>query len=383
LDIETVGFDYTPGVPYPTRRVFLTASSRTALGLSLCPFGACSRQPESARPVEGSLTTTIEAMEARVPALLQSTRTPGLSVALIADARVAWTRGFGVSSASSRAPVTPATVFDAASISKTVFAYAVMKLHERGVLDIDTPLTKYTEERWVHDPRFDLITARQVLSHTGGLQNWRTSDDSLRIHFTPGAQWMYSGEGYSYLQSVVARLTGRDIDGYLRAQVFEPFGMSSTGFLWREALAAHYAAPHDGMGAVVATPRPTATTVARYGSAGGMWTTAAEYARFLVEVIDPKPQDAFRLSRTTRDEMIRPQVKVDETSSWALGWRILHGNTGDLIAHGGENVGFQNFVAASVVRKAGYVIMTNGDNGIKIIAELTNGATPLNALVSG
>jgi hypothetical protein len=81
--------------------------------------------------------------------------------------------------------------------------------------------------------------------------------------------------------------------------------------------------------------------------------------------------------------MIRPHVKVDDSSSWALGWRIIHGTSGDLISHGGENVGFQNFVAASIERKAGYIIMTNGDNGINVIAKLTNGPTPLNALFAG
>ena len=128
---------------------------------------------------------------------------------------------------------------------------------------------------------------------------------------------------------------------------------------------------------------PPAPDAARYGSAGGLLTTATEYARFLLEVIDPKPSDAFRLTRASRDEMIRPQVKVDDSSSWALGWRIIHGKNGDLISHGGENIGFQNFTAASVERKSGYVIMTKGDNGIEIIAKLTNGSTALNTVVEG
>jgi CubicO group peptidase (beta-lactamase class C family) len=69
----------------------------------------------------------------------------------------------------SRAPVDHDTVFEAASVSKTVFAYVVLKLCEKGVLDLDTPLTKYTPDRFLEgDPRLDLITARRVLSHTTG-----------------------------------------------------------------------------------------------------------------------------------------------------------------------------------------------------------------------
>ena len=85
-----------------------------------------------------------------------------------------------------------------------------LKLSEKGILDLDLPLTNYVSERWIEgDPRFSQITARHVLSHTSGLQNWRGKDEPLRIHFTPGSRWQYSGEGYSYLQLVVAHRTGR------------------------------------------------------------------------------------------------------------------------------------------------------------------------------
>jgi CubicO group peptidase (beta-lactamase class C family) len=369
----------------PTRRTFLAAGARTALGMSLIPAISCSR-PQSGTPTtDASLALVIKDLTAQVPTLLESTRTPGLSIAVITNGRLGWSHAFGVASTASQAPrgLTTETIFNAASLSKSVFAYAVMKLHERRVLDLDVPLTRYLSERWVKDPRFDVITARHVLSHTGGLQNWRTTDDPLRIHFTPGTQWMYSGEGYSYLQSVVARLTGQDLDTFMRRNVFEPFGMPSTAFSWNAAFAERYATPHNATAAAVDVPRPTPAEVARYGSAGGLWTTVDEYATFLVEVLDPRLGDPFRLTRANRNQMIRPHVKVDDSSSWALGWRIIHGTSGDLISHGGENVGFQNFVAASIERKAGYIIMTNGDNGINVIAKLTNGPTPLNALFAG
>ena len=93
------------------------------------------------------------------------------------------------------------TVFEAGSVSKTVFAYAVLKLCEKGILSLDAPLTTYWSERPLTDPRVDLITVRRVLCHTTGLPNWRSSDTPLGLAFTPGEQWSYSGEGYWYLQS--------------------------------------------------------------------------------------------------------------------------------------------------------------------------------------
>ena len=83
------------------------------------------------------------------------------------------------------------TVFEVASVSKTVFAYAVMN-SANGILGLDTPLTRYTSDRLLKgDPRLDLITARHVLSHTTGLQNWRSDDEPLTIHFTPGEKFSY------------------------------------------------------------------------------------------------------------------------------------------------------------------------------------------------
>jgi hypothetical protein len=64
--------------------------------------------------------------------------------------------------------------------------------------------------------------------------------------------------------------------------------------------------------------------------------------------------------------MIRPQVKAEEGTSWALGWQIRHTDSGTVIQHGGDNTGFHAFVAASIEHRSGWVVMTNGDNGWKL-----------------
>jgi CubicO group peptidase (beta-lactamase class C family) len=163
---------------------------------------------------------------------------PGAAVVLIKDGEITWWREFGVRDAASKKPVKTDTVFEAASMSKPVFAYAVLKLCERGVLDLDTPLTHYTTSRFLDgDPRLDLITARHVLSHTTGFPNWRSQSHPLSIAFTPGTQWSYSGEGYAYLQSVITELTKQPIEDYMRANIFEPFGMTSSGYVWTDTFA--------------------------------------------------------------------------------------------------------------------------------------------------
>ena len=111
---------------------------------------------------------------------------------------------------------------------------------------------------------------------------------------------------------------------------------------------------------------------ARYGSAGGLHATPTDYAQFLIELIDPRPGDAFRLSAASLQEMVRPQVTVTESLSWGLGWAIEHKKTGgDVISHGGDNPGFKAMTAASPETKSAFVIMTNGDRGFDdIIAKV-------------
>ena len=378
------------------RRRFVTDACRAACALALLPSAGCARQDAS----QPSLPSNIrEYLDKRIPELLAETRVPGLSIAVVKDSELAWQRSYGVANVETKAPIVDDTVFECGSVSKTVFAYAVLKLCEKGVLSLDTPLTKYSTERPLSDPRLDLVTVRRVLCHTTGWPNWRSSDTPFGFAFTPGERWSYSGEGYWYLQSVVTRLSGRvdpdtcstfedglrvcatDIGEYLKANVLSPFGMSSSGYLWNADYETRAAQGHDSNGQM-RSPRRRASAIdtARYAAAGGLHTTAPDYAKFLIEVIDPKPADAYRLSGQMRDEMIRPQVKVDAASSWALGWQIFQGKSGDVISHGGDNPGFKAFVVGSVAHKAGWVILMNGDNAGPIIQMLVDEKCPLSQL---
>lgn len=143
------------------------------------------------------------------------------------------------------------TIFQAASVSKVVFAYIVMRLVDRGVLNLDKPLYKYTRKV---DPRFcnafeskaenkenirraKMLTARIVLNHRTGLPNWAKGEgsrDSCPIAFKcePGEKYTYSGEGIWYLQRVIEHITGKSLEQLAREEVFEPFGMANSSYIW-------------------------------------------------------------------------------------------------------------------------------------------------------
>ena len=134
---------------------------------------------------------------------------PGLSIAIINEAKIIYHRTLGVTNVDTKEKVSQETLFDAGSMSKTPFAYLVMKMVERGILNLDRPLYTYLPYPDIaYDDRYKLITARMVLSHTSGFPNWRilNEDKKLDIKFTPGTQYLYSGEGFEYLANVVAHL---------------------------------------------------------------------------------------------------------------------------------------------------------------------------------
>ena len=178
------------------RRKFLVESSRAALGFSLLPFVARAQANQKSAELNGATFsgTLIADLERLIPKLMEEAIVPGLSIALIRDAKLLWRRGFGVKDGTLKVPVDNDTVFEAASVSKTVYAYAVMKLCVKGVIGLDTPLTKYTPKPFLEgDPRLELITTRHVLCHTSGFQDWRSGENPLKIHFTPGEKFFYSG----------------------------------------------------------------------------------------------------------------------------------------------------------------------------------------------
>ncbi|HJQ32159.1 MAG TPA: serine hydrolase [Pyrinomonadaceae bacterium] len=341
-------------------------------------------QDESSRPPAPSREAVARKgltsrLEETIPRLMKEGDVPGLSVALVRGGKISWHRGFGVRSAVSKEPVRDDTMFEAASLSKPVFAYAVLKLVDEGRLDLDRPLAAYLPEPYLqNDERVKLITARMVLDHTTGFQNEATPGKPLKIYFTPGEKFSYSGEGYLYLQRVVERVTGEPLDAFMRRTVFEPLGMTSSCYVCPGADDARQASGHDPSGAVATGRRPAAAR-----AYSGLHTTALDYARFVVAVVN-----GAGLKKETAGQMLKEQVRLDEscfscierspgrlsqTLSWGLGWALERTEAGEAVWHWGDNNReFQSFVIAYPREKFGVVILTNSGNGLSITPEIVS-----------
>lgn len=169
-------------------------------------------------------------LEAYIPLQLEFLGVPGLAIALIRHGEIAWEAGFGQANTLTGDPVTKDSVFEVASISKPVAAYAALGLVDSGALELDEPLYSYFNKPWLPRSEWsDQITLRHLLSHTSGLSK-RLHPLDKSIAFVPGERFAYSNVGYQYLQAAVEQVSGSPLETVAREEVFEPLAMISSTY---------------------------------------------------------------------------------------------------------------------------------------------------------
>jgi len=344
--------------------------------LCLCFFLAAQPPSAAGAPVERSHDPAIARLQKDIPALMPQAQIPGLSVAVIRKGKTYWLQSYGLRNTSAGdSAVNDDTVFNVGSLSKPVFAYGVLKLVDQGKLGLDTPLTTYLPKPYVEgDDRLQKITARIVLSHRTGFPNWR-GDQPLRIFFTPGERFSYSGEGMVYLQKVVEEISGKPLNDFMQETVFGPLGMTSSSYIWRKDFDAHAATGHDSEGSPEELYKPTEAN-----AAASLEVSARDYATFVDAVLTGKG-----LKPATLREMETSQIAVDPECTnctdhapkvlskelfWGLGWGIQKTAQGESLWHWGDNGVFKAYVVAMPATKSGVVMLSNGENGLSIAREV-------------
>ena len=318
-------------------------------------------------------------------------RVPGVSVAVINDFQIHWAKGYGVADAGSGRAVETDTVFQAASISKPVTAMAALRLIHGGVLGLDDDVNKHLKGWKVPDSehtRSQPVTPRSLMSHTSGADdgfgfpgyepsaprpsvvqvlNGETPSNVGRVTFgrPPYAAFKYSGGGITLMQLVLTDITGEAFAPLMRTRVLTPLGMTNSTFEQPlpEAWTARAAHAHNGQGVHGAVP----WHVYPEQAAAGLWTTPTDLARFAIEV-----QRAVRgpmgtlLSQTSAREMTSPVG----TGPYGVGFAVEKRSEGWYFTHGGSNWGFRCSLVAHIRKGYGVVVMTNGDAGGPVIAEI-------------
>jgi CubicO group peptidase (beta-lactamase class C family) len=319
------------------------------------------------------------ALRLAISAAAKKYNVPGIAAALIESGQLRAVETFGVRDLKSGASITANTIFEAGSLGEPLYAYSVLLLSADGRFNPGAPLPSYEPLPYVRfldpmspspatepidDPFLNQVTALRVMNHTSGMPGW-ARNQHLQLALAPGRKWLYSNEGYLYLQHVVEHVTGEAFDSFVAHNVLAPAGMAHSNFTWRDAFAGELATGYDRTGAPVESHRylrPAATAT--------LYTSIRDYAQFVTHILASAP--ALRAHESAVSLMLNPTVAVDDAVpfSWGLGIGLEKVGDDLFFFHRENSPGFQSLVIASRKTGRGVVILTNSGNGLDAAAEI-------------
>ncbi len=326
---------------------------------------------------------SIEKLENFLNTQIDSLAIPALSIAIINDGEIVYNNSIGVANTVTNQAVNQNSIFVSASLSKPIFSFFVMKLSEKGIIDLDRPLYYYLpDEAMEKDQRYKDVSARMVLSHRTGFPNWRWFDkppENMEIDrgdffmlSDPNTSFTYSGEAYQYLARVIAHLNFvnmYDLNEIFQNEVAKPLGMKHAYFVWDDYLYENKVAGHvDGKPRKMkwgsALPNQNSKIL---NAAGGLRTEANSYAHFLTAIINGNGlyPESYKEMLSPHTEMPKENVNytVDGITNWSLGFGIKPMENDTIYRHGGSNKGHQSEFAFSIKKKYGYVFFVNCNKG--------------------
>jgi CubicO group peptidase (beta-lactamase class C family) len=311
----------------------------------------------------------IKMFNRQIEQMLSDVGAPGASIAIIDNNKVVFAKGYGSKHASRKEPVDDTTVFEACSISKTYVSYVAFKMVDEGKLDLNKPLYQYLENpQLAHDPRYKLITARMVLSHSSGVENWKWDNNpkELEILANPGETYVYSGAAYTYLADVLEVILKMPYEEYVRQLILEPFGLRNTFTTFKVPnIPSDYA-----VGSSVTGKENQKWKNKEPWPAAGVNVCAGDYARFLV--------NAFQhLSDSAKKYIATPIVRISKANPrfyFGMGFAVAYPPSDTIVNFEGNNVGFKVFIAYSIVHKRGFAVFSNYDLG-QLMARRVNDLT--------
>jgi len=308
---------------------------------------------------------------------------PGVSVAVIHAGKLAWARGYGVTRPGGP-PVTPETLFQAASISKPVTTLAVLRLVQQGKLNLDTDINRYLVSWKLPANEFTQqspVTLRKLLTHTAGVTvhgfagypagdplptllqilngEPPANNPPIRVDRVPGTQWRYSGGGFEVVQQALTDVTGMPFAQLMHDTVLQPLGMRHSTYEQPApaTFLSHAATPYRDDG----TPVSGGPHVYPEQAAAGLWTTPSDLARMAIGVqksLSGAPGSILPLG--SAHGMLAPV-----NNQQALGFVVV----GKYFTHGGVNEGYRCQLV-TYRNGDGAVVMTSGDNGWEILSDL-------------
>ncbi|MFC2004821.1 serine hydrolase domain-containing protein [Chloroflexota bacterium] len=322
-------------------------------------------------------------IDVKIQRLMEGYHVPGVSITVINNYEIDWAKGYGICEDGDSEPITTNTLFQAASIGKSLTAVASLHLVEQGLLDLDENVNDGLVSWNIPENEFtkqEKVTLRRLLSHsagvtTSGFQGYSQDDElptlqqilngdppantpPILVDLIPGTQRRYSGGGYMIVQQLLEDVVDKPFPEIMKENIFKPIGMTSSLYaaplpvaLRNKVATAHSAEGQPAPGKWYELPE--------FGAGGGLWTTSSDLARFTIEMMLSSNGVSNKiLSQKSVSEMLTPQ-DVDRLQG--LGFNVLWDRA---ITHTGHNPpGFAGILVALPEEGWGAIVLTNGDNG--------------------
>jgi CubicO group peptidase (beta-lactamase class C family) len=295
---------------------------------------------------------------------------PGAALAVVRDGEIVYSRGYGSAQLEYQIPITPATVFHVASVSKQFTCFAIVLLAEEGKLALDDDIRKHLPDL----PEFPQpITIRHLCHHTSGLRDqwellalggWRLDDVITRDHilkmvrrqrelnFAPGSEYLYSNTGYTLLAEIVAKVSGKSFAEFTEERIFKPLAMSRTHFHDdHERIVPGRAYSYSGSEGAY---RNSVLSYANVG-ATSLFTTAEDLCRWLVNLDDGRVGGAAAIDAMHNRGTLNNGKSID----YALGLMHSKHRGLEIVAHSGGDAGFRSYAMRVPAHRLGVVVLSN------------------------
>lgn len=281
-------------------------------------------------------TTKAQVADSTIVRLMKEKHIPALGLDFIDNGEIKIAKVYGELKMGVPAPAN--TLFNVASVTKTITTMVTLRLVNSGKWDLDEPICHYwTDPDVATDPRSKRLTTRHILTHQTGFPNWRwmTPSKKLAFQFEPGSKFQYSGEGMEYLRHALENKFHRSLEQLADSLIFEPLHMNDTHLIWNDTMLDHFAFPHNQKGeelGIVKNNQPSAADLLK--------TTVADYSRFLIWVIN-----GAGLSEALYRQMTSPLSKVKDNKFIGLGWAVYPDLNGEFgLSHSGIDPGVNTIV---------------------------------------
>lgn len=333
-------------------------------------------------------------LEELIQSALATGKLVGLAIGLVQANAVVYTNGFGVRNLETGEPVTAASLFHMASVSKPFSATAIMQLVEQGKVALADPVIKHLPYFILADERYRVITIRQMLNHTSGMGDvedyaWEQgqSDEGALERYTrslanatligaPDAQFAYSNMAFEVLGDLIAKVSGLSFEAYMKTQILTPLGMDQSTFLRSEVPPALATTPHVG------TERAEVSLVypynRRHAPSSTLHSNAVEMCRWALANLNHGALDGARILQPAGYELLfQPDRETGEGNAVGLSWFHADYQGHARISHGGGDTGYTTYFAMYPHQQAALVVMANSDEELFDIGPIIDLAADL------